>query len=101
MRTPVNFTVQFGIRVMQYIISVMGQPTRQSRAALEALPVARLCIGEPLVNGASFAGGESDGLSTPRVGTGPRMMLRTQVVVESQGGPSRIAWFPYTDDEDA
>lgn len=80
-------------------VSVMGQPTRQARAALEALPVARISLGEPMINGASFAGGESDGLTMPRAGAGPRMMLRTQVVVESQGGPSRIAWFPYTDDK--
>jgi acyl-CoA reductase-like NAD-dependent aldehyde dehydrogenase len=80
-------------------VSVMGTPSREARAALEQLPVARVSLGEPVINGGAFAGGGADGLNLPRAGAGPRMMLRPQVLHESGTDPARISWFPYTDDK--
>lgn len=80
-------------------ISVMGAPTRAQRTAIERLPAARICFGEPTLYGGSFAGGGADGVSIPRVGAGPRLMLRPQVVMDSAQGRRRVGWFPYTDDK--
>lgn len=80
-------------------VSVLGTPSRAARAALEQLPVARICFGEPALNGGAFSGHGADGLGLPRTGSGPRMMLRSQVVVDAAGQPRRIGWFPYTDDK--
>ncbi|MBX3473196.1 MAG: aldehyde dehydrogenase family protein [Planctomycetes bacterium] len=80
-------------------LSVLGTPSRADRAALEQVPVSRICFGEPILNGGSFTAHGADGLGLPRGASGPRMMLRPQVVIESPGDPSRIGWFPYTDDK--
>jgi len=80
-------------------VSVIGALSRTSRAEIEQLPVARISIGEPVINGGSFSGSGADGLNMPRAGAGPRMMLRPQVLIEAAGEPTRISWFPYTDDK--
>lgn len=79
-------------------ISVLGAPDRKQRAALEALPCARMSFNEPLLLGAAL-GGAPVGPEAPRTQAGPAAMLRPKVIVDGPSRGDRVSWFPYTDDK--
>lgn len=79
-------------------ISVLGSPDRKRRAALEAMPCARIGFNEPLLVGA-VAGGAPIGPDLPRTQAGPSAMLRPKVITDGPSAGDRVGWFPYTDDK--
>lgn len=80
-------------------ISVFGQPGRELRATLEALPASRVAFNEVLIGGTAGGGGVPLGSDTPRNLCGPQSMVRPKLIVQCEDEGRRISWFPYTDDK--
>lgn len=78
-------------------LGVLGRPGRESRAALERMPVPRLLFQEtfPQSAGANWPLGPE----MPRTLSGPAAMLRPHVIADGDAVAGRVAWFPYTDDK--
>jgi succinate-semialdehyde dehydrogenase / glutarate-semialdehyde dehydrogenase len=80
-------------------ISVLGQPDRELKAKLEALPAARTAFNDVMLSGTAAGGGVPLGSDTPRNLCGPHSMVRPKLMVHTEDEGRRIGWFPYTDDK--
>jgi acyl-CoA reductase-like NAD-dependent aldehyde dehydrogenase len=78
------------------MLSVLGKPSREQKARLEAAPVANVMFQDVAAHGYT---GWTLGPELPRTWCSPLAMLRPRVISEGDPLAGRVGWFPYTDDK--